>query len=140
MYLFLCRFLRSIRAPSLLSLRDRFPLPYQLVGDEFRLVRCGDFAAPGHVLRSRIFRESVQSLNILAGFDEQVRKNLSASRGFLSSSQGSMLVRLAQRITSYLPDTVSGTDAECLQHLLKDKDYYGLDQFSTRRPFDRSKI
>ena len=51
-----------------------------------------------------------------------------------------MLARLAQRIASYLPDTVSGTDAECLQYLLKDKDYYGLDQFSTRRPFDRSKI
>ena len=113
---------------------DPFPLPYRLVGDEFRHVRCGGFTALGRVLRSRIFRECVQSLNVLAGFDEHVPHNLSATRGFLSSSQGSMLARIAQQIASYLPDTVCGTDAECLQHLLKDKDYYGLDQFSTRRP------
>ena len=118
---------------------DPFPLPERVYGGGLPRVSGLSIGPPR--LRDPRLKEAIRSLNFLeSGGSRGFGSNSASSVAALSGAQRSIIARTLWRLDLFGPDEQTCTDRVCLEQLLKNRDFYGLEQFNLRRPFDRSRV
>ena len=120
---------------------DAFPLPENIAGADESLFELDGYVPSREDLRDPRVRECLGSLNVLAYGGQRSSRSTTAHTSPFTAGQKSMVGRTLRRLRFYKVDPLAGEpDRACLQQLLKNRDFYGLEQFHARRPYQRDKV